>query len=88
MPLRSLPLQILSLVVPIFAVFFAYQASIRWEGFSSAIKEDWERNFRADTAVIGPGERVGFGKEMMGKTPVYLYVNLLGLAKFIFFWDI
>ena len=73
MPLRSLPLQILSLVVPIFAVFVAYQASIRWSGFSAAVKKDWQSNFRADTAVIGAGERVGAGKEMMGKTPVYLY---------------
>ena len=77
MPLHSLPLQITSLVVGIFAVFFAYQASIRWSGFSAAIKRDWESNFRADTAVIGAGERVAFGDEIMGKTPVYLYVNLL-----------
>lgn len=73
MPLRRLlPLQILSLVVPIFAVFFAYQASIRWAGFSAKIKEDWESNFRADRVVIGAGERVRDGKEMTGKTPVYL----------------
>ena len=83
MPLRRLlPLQILSLVVPIFAVFLAYQASLRWEGFSAKIKEDWEGNFRADRVVIGAGERVRDGKEMMGKTPVYLYVELLGCAKF------
>ena len=86
MPLRSLPLQILSLVVPIFAAFFAYQASIRWSGFSATIKKDWESNFRADTAGFEAGERVRSGKEMMGKTPVYLYVNLLGLAKVFFFF--
>ena len=81
MPLRRLlPLQILSLVVPILAVFFAYQASLRWVGFSAKIKEDWEGNFRADRVVIGAGERVHDGKEMMGKTPVYLYVELLGFA--------
>ena len=81
MPLRRLlPLQILSLIVPIFAIFFAYQASLRWEGFSAKIKEDWEGHFRADRVVIGAGERVRDGKEMMGKTPVYLYVELLGFA--------
>ena len=79
MPLRSLPLQIVVvwLIVPIFAaVFLVYQASIRWDGFSSAVKKDWESNFRA---VIEARERV----EMGGKTPVYLYVwiclNLLVL---------
>ena len=41
--------------------------------------------FRADTAVIVAGERVRSGKEMMGKTPVYLYVNLLDLLSFFFF---
>ena len=77
MPLRSLFLQIISLVVPILAVFFAYQASIRWSGFSSAIKKDWESNFRADIAVRKAGESAVSGEEiMMGKTPVYLYVNL------------
>ena len=81
MPLRSLLLQILSLVVPILAVVFAYQASIRWAGFSAAIKKDWESKFRADTVVGGTGERVRAGKEMMGKTPVYLYVNVLGFAR-------
>ena len=82
MPFRNLPLQILSLVVLVFAVFFAYQASIRWSGFSAAIKEEWGSNFRADTAAIGAGERAGSGKDMMGKTPVYLYVGLLGYARF------
>ena len=82
MHLRSLPLQILSLVVPVFAIFFAYQASIRWAGFSAKIKEEWEGNFRADSGVIGAEERVRDGKEMMGKTPVYLYVDLLEFARF------
>lgn len=74
MPLRTHPLQtiIISLIVPIFAVFFAYQASVRWQGFSSLVKKDWERNFRAGIGVIGAGKR----EETMGmaKTPVYLYV--------------
>lgn len=82
MPLRNLPLQILSLVVLVFAVFFAYQASIRWSGFSAAIKEDWRDKFRADTAAIEPGVGVRSEKDMMGKTPVYLYVGLLESAKF------
>ena len=67
-------------------MIFAYQASIRWAGFSAAIKKDWESNFRAEAVVIGVGERVRAGKEMMGKTPVYLYVNLLGFAGY--FWDV
>ncbi len=75
MPLRSLPLQIVSLVVPILAVFFAYQASIRWSGFTSVIKKDWESNFRAETAVRKAGESAGSREETMGKTPVYLYVK-------------
>ena len=83
MPLRSsLPLQILSLVVPIFAIYFAYQASIRWGVFSAAIKEEWENNFRADTVVIGVEERIRDRKERMGKTPVYLYVGLLKFVGF------
>ena len=69
-------MQILSLIVGIFAIFFAYQASIRWAGFSTAIKQDWEGNFRADTVVIGVRERIRDMKERMGKTPVYLYVKL------------
>ena len=72
MPLRSsLPLQIIvvSLIVPLFAVFLVYQAEIRWKGFSSVIKEEWEGNFRA---VIEAEERVEFAEGMMGKTPVYL----------------
>ena len=82
MPLRSsLPLQILSLVVPIFAIYFAYQASIRWVGFSAAIKRDWESNFRADRVVSGAGVRIGEETERMGKTPVYLYVEFPGIAK-------
>ena len=80
MPLRSLTLQILSLVVPILAIFFAYQASIRWSGFSAAIRKDWESNFRADTVVIGAGERIRDGKERMGRTPVYLYVEFSGIC--------
>ena len=82
MPFRSVPLQILSLVVLIFAVYFAYQASVRWEGFSSIIKEDWDSNFRAGVGIIGTGKR----EETMGmaKTPVYLYVwtYLLEFAEF------
>ena len=85
MPLRSLPFQIIvvSLIVPIVAVFFAYQASVRWSGFSSVIKQDWESNFRADMVGFEAGER----EEMtgMGKTPVYLYVWFcLDLMGFIY----
>ena len=73
MPLRSLSLQIVvvSLIIPIFAaVFLVYQAQIRWDGFKGVIKEDWESNFRADTAKVEDWE----GKKMGEKTPVYLYV--------------
>ena len=79
------PLQIIvvSLIVPIFAaVFLVYQAQIRWEGFSSVIRKDWEGNFRA---VIKAGERVEFAEETMGKTPVYLYVwTFSDLISFVF----
>lgn len=74
MPLRSsLPLQIIvvSLIVPIFAaVFLVYQAQIRWKGFSSVIKEEWEGNFRTDRT--GVGIEVGEREKMGGRTPVYL----------------
>ena len=80
MPPRSLlscQTIIISLIIPIIAVFFAYQASVRWEGFKGVVKRDWERNFRA-------GERVRFSENMGGKTPVYLYVWIcLGLLGFV-----
>ena len=81
MPLRNLPLQaiVISLIVPVFAVSFAYQASIRWEGFSSVIKEDWERNFRAG---VESGGRV----EMGGRTPVYLYVCICLTLMRLVYW--
>ena len=87
MPHRSLPLPIIvSLIVPIFAVFFAYQASVRWEGFKGVVKKDWERNSRVDRVGVEAGEReVMIG---MAKTPVYLYVwTCLDLISFSY-WGV
>ena len=84
MPPRSLlscQIIIISLIIPTIAVFFAYQASIRWEGFKGVVKRDWESNFRA---LVEAGEKAHFGGNMGGKTPVYLYVWIcLGLLGFV-----
>lgn len=75
MSLHSLSLKIFSIIIPVLAVLLAYQASTRWSNFSSAIKEDWSSNFRAEP-MLKAVRSASSTSAKMSKTPVYLYVVL------------
>ena len=43
MSFRTLSVRILSVLVPVLAILFAYQASTRWSRFSYTLKDDWSK---------------------------------------------
>lgn len=72
-----LPIKISFLVVPLIAVWLAFQAPNRWSRSTFTVQADWSKNFRVDSPMLKSSAVASSAKTMAAKTPVYLYVTLL-----------
>lgn len=64
----------LSILVPIAAIFLAFQAPIRWEDFTFDLESDWTNDLRARSPMLQSAASNSTKRVMATKTPIFLCV--------------